>query len=248
MRDLKNKVALVTGGSRGIGRAIAVALAEAGARVAITYRQSGAEARAVVEEIRKKGSEGKSFQSDAAIHSEAIEIVDGVIKEWGRLDILVNNAGITKDGLLMRMSEEDWDAVIATNLKGVFNFSKAASRQMVSQKSGKIISITSVVGIAGNAGQANYSASKAGVIGFTKSLARELGSRNIQVNAVAPGFVETDMTGKLSDEQRKALLGGIPLKRAGTPQDVASAVCFLCSSDADYITGQVVCVDGGMVI
>lgn len=248
MRLLENKVALVTGGSRGIGRSIALMLGEAGAIVALTYRQSAAGAQAVVDEIKRNGSDGVAFQSDAAGHNEAKEIVDRVVAQYGRLDILVNNAGITRDGLLMRMSEEDWDAVITTNLKSVFNFSKAACRHMMGQKSGKIINITSVVGIVGNAGQTNYAASKAGIIGFTKSLAKELGSRNIQVNAVAPGYIETDMTARLNDEQRKALLVNVPLKRMGTPDDVAVVVRFLASSAADYMTGQVVCVDGGMIV
>lgn len=248
MRLLENKAALVTGGSRGIGRAIAVALAEGGARVALTYRQAKAEAEIVVNEIKKKGTDGIAVQSDAAVHAEARDIVEKIVAQFGRLDILVNNAGITRDGLLIRMSEEDWDAVIATNLKSVFNFCKAACRQMMSQKSGKIINISSVAGIVGNAGQTNYSASKAGMIGFTKSLAKELGSRNIQVNAVAPGYIETDMTGKLSEEQRKLLLNNVPLKRMGNSKDIAGVVKFLASSDADYITGQVICVDGGMIM
>lgn len=248
MRLLENKAALVTGGSRGIGRAIAVALAEGGARVALTYRQAKAEAEIVVNEIKKKGTDGIAVQSDAAVHAEARDIVEKIVAQFGRLDILVNNAGITRDGLLIRMSEEDWDAVIATNLKSVFNFCKAACRQMMSQKSGKIINISSVAGIVGNAGQTNYSASKAGMIGFTKSLAKELGSRNIQVNAIAPGYIETDMTGKLSEEQRKLLLDNVPLKRMGNSKDIAGVVKFLASSDADYITGQVICVDGGMIM
>jgi 3-oxoacyl-[acyl-carrier protein] reductase len=248
MRRLENKVALVTGGSRGIGRAITMALAEEGAKIAITYRQSSADAQTVVNEVKQKGTEGIVFQSDAAAHQEAKDIVEKVVAQYGRLDILVNNAGITRDGLLMRMSEEDWDAVIVTNLKSVFNFCKAVCRQMMSQKSGKIINITSVVGIVGNAGQTNYAASKAGIIGFTKSLAKELGSRNIQVNAVAPGYIETDMTSKLNEEQKKTLMENVPLKRMGTPSDVAAVVRFLASSGSDYITGQVVCVDGGMIM
>lgn len=248
MRTLENKVALITGGSRGIGRAVASALAEAGARVGITYRRARSEAQAVIDAITTKGGEAIAFQSDASIHSEARDIVEKIVARFGRLDILVNNAGITRDGLLLRMGEEDWDAVIATNLKGVFNFTKAACRHMVNQRSGKIINITSVAGLVGNAGQTNYSASKAGVIGFTKSLAKELGSRNIQVNAVAPGFIETDITSKLTDEQKKALMKNVPLKRTGKPEDVAAAVCFLASPDSDYMTGQVLCVDGGMVL
>jgi 3-oxoacyl-[acyl-carrier protein] reductase len=248
MRLLENKVALVTGGSRGIGRAIALSLGEAGANVALTYRQSATEAQSVVGEIERSGSDAVAFQSDAAGHSEAKDIVEKVVARYGRLDILVNNAGITRDALLMRMSEEDWDAVITTNLKSVFNFCKAACRQMMSQKSGKIINITSVVGIVGNAGQTNYAASKAGIIGFTKSLAKELGSRNIQVNAVAPGYIETDMTARLSQQQRQTLMDKLPLKRLGRPEDVAVVVRFLASSGADYMTGQVICVDGGMIL
>lgn len=248
MRTLEHKVALITGGSRGIGRAIAVTLAEAGARVAITYRQASAEAQGVVDEIKKRGGEVIAFQSDAAVHSEAKDIVEKIVAQFGRLDILVNNAGMRRDALLLRMSEEDWDAVINTNLKSVFNFTKAACRQMMSQKSGKIISVTSVAGLVGNAGQANYSAAKAGIIGLTKSLAKEFGSRNIQVNAVAPGFIETDMTRNLNDEQKKVLLDSVPLKRSGSPEDVAEVVRFLSSPESDYITGQVICVDGGMVI
>ncbi|MBI1804207.1 MAG: 3-oxoacyl-[acyl-carrier-protein] reductase [Ignavibacteriae bacterium] len=245
---LDDKVALVTGGSRGIGRAIAVALADAGAHVMIVYRRAAEEAECVADEIKKKGRSSVAFQGDVAVYIEAKDIVDKVVVQYNRLDILVNNAGITKDGLLMRMTEEDWDGVINTNLKSVFNVTKAAIRPMMTQRSGKIINITSVSGIIGNAGQANYAASKAGMIGFTKSLAKELGSRNIQVNAVAPGFVETDMTAKLTDEQRQKLAEIIPLRRTAKPEEIAGVVRFLASSDADYITGQVICVDGGMVM
>jgi 3-oxoacyl-[acyl-carrier protein] reductase len=189
-----------------------------------------------------------AHQSDAASSSDAVALVERVIADHGRLDILINNAGITKDGLLMRMSEEDWDRVIANNLKSVYNFTKAAARQMVGQRAGKIINITSIVGISGNAGQSNYAASKAGIIGFTKSIAKEFASRNIQVNALAPGFVDTDMTGALTPEQKKALIAMIPLKRTGRPEEIASVVRFLASDDAGYITGQVLCVDGGMTM
>ena len=246
--QLQNKVALVTGGTRGIGKAIVFALAEAGADVAFTYRSSKESADIIVAELRSKGRRSVGYQSDAADHIQANDIVQKVIQEFGRVDILVNNAGITKDGLLMRMSESDWDAVIDTNLKGVFSFTKAVCRQMMSQQAGKIINISSVVGIIGNAGQANYVASKAGVIGFTKSVAKELASRNIQANVVAPGFVETDMTEKLNEKQKEAILAMIPLKRIAKPEEVAGVVRFLASSDADYITGQVFCVDGGMVM
>jgi len=248
MALLENKVALVTGGSRGLGRAIALALAGVGADVAIVYRSSATEAQQVVDAIVEKGHKGMSFQGDVGNASRVKEIVDLVAGQWGHLDILVNNAGITRDGLLMRMGEQDWDDVITTNLKSVFNFSKAAIRPMMSQRSGKIINITSVVGIMGNAGQTNYTASKAGIIGFTKSLAKELGSRNIQVNAVAPGFIETDMTAKLSEEQWKALTDKIPLRRTAKPEEIAGVVRFLASSDSDYMTGQVICVDGGLGI
>jgi len=248
MASLQGKVALVTGGTRGIGKAIVHALAEAGARVAFTYKSSDAAAQEIVTQLSAKGHTVKAIHSDASSLNEASRTVETVVREMGRLDILVNNAGITKDGLLMRMAEEDWDTVMANNLKSVFNFTKAACRQMMGQRSGKIINITSVVGISGNAGQANYAASKAGIIGFTKSIAKELGSRNIQVNAVAPGFVETDMTGALNDAQKKALSDLIPLKRTAQPQEIAATVRFLASSDADYITGQVLCVDGGMTM
>lgn len=248
MKPLENKIALVTGGSRGIGKAIALGLADAGASVMISYKSSTDEAQKVVEEIRKKGVASDAYQADAASFEQSKAIIDKIVEQHKRLDILVNNAGITKDTLLMRMSEEDWDSVVDTNLKSVFNFTKAASRQMMGQRSGKIINITSIVGIIGNAGQTNYAASKAGIIGVTRSVAKELGSRNIQVNAIAPGFIETDMTQKLNDEQRKALADSIPLKRTGKAAEVAAAVRFLASSDADYITGQVLCVDGGMVM
>jgi len=245
---LENKIALVTGGSRGIGKSIALTFADAGATVILTYRSSSAEAQAVVDEIKGKGHEASAFQADAANFTQAKELVDRIVEQYKRLDILVNNAGITKDTLLMRMNEEDWDVVINTNLKSVFNFTKAVVRQMLSQRSGKIINMTSVVGLMGNAGQANYAASKAGIIGFTKSIAKELGSRNIQVNAVAPGFVDTDMTAKLNDEQKKALAEQIPLKRTAKPEEIARVVMFLASPEADYITGQVICVDGGMAL
>jgi 3-oxoacyl-[acyl-carrier protein] reductase len=248
MASLQGKVALVTGGTRGIGKAIVETLAEAGARVAFTYKSSDAAAVEIVTHLSAKGQTAKAIHSDASSLNAASQTVETVVREMGRLDILVNNAGITKDGLLIRMAEEDWDTVMANNLKSVFNFTKAACRQMMGQRSGKIINITSVVGISGNAGQANYAASKAGIIGFTKSIAKELGSRNIQVNAVAPGFVDTDMTGALNDAQKKALADLIPLKRTAQPQEIAASVRFLASSDADYITGQVLCVDGGMTM
>ena len=246
--NLSNKSALVTGGSRGIGRSIVEQLAESGAVVAFTYRSRKEEADSLVAELQSKGRKAVAYQSDAANTAQAHEVVQSVIKDFGRLDILVNNAGITKDGLLMRMSEQDWDDVISTNLKSVFNFTKAACRQMMSQQGGKIINISSVVGMIGNAGQSNYVASKAGVIGFTKSIAKEIASRNVQVNAVAPGFIETDMTEKLNEKQKEAILGIIPMKRMAKPEEVAKIVCFLASEDANYITGQTLCVDGGMVM
>ncbi len=246
--DLSGKIALVTGGSRGIGRAVAVALAAAGAGVAISYRASAAGADSVVEGITASGGKAKAWQADAGDFAGASALVGSVTAEFSRLDILVNNARITRDGLLMRMSERDWDDVIASNLKSVFNYSKAAVKPMMAQRSGKIINISSIAGVIGNAGQANYAASKAGVLGFTKSLARELGSRNIQVNAIAPGFIDTDMTAALNEEQRKKLEQNIPLKRTGKAEEIAGVACFLASPAADYITGQVICVDGGMVM
>lgn len=248
MGTLENKSALVTGGTRGIGKAIALSLAKEGANVSIVYRSSSSEAEEVVQAIKDLGRDASAFQADVASFSQAQEIVQKVVAQFGRLDIVVNNAGITKDGLLLRMTEEDWDTVINTNLKSVFNYTKAAIKPMMSQRSGKIINITSVVGITGNAGQANYASSKAGVIGFTKSIAKEVSSRNIQVNAVAPGFVETDMTGKLNEEQQKAILDKIPLKRTAKPDEIASTVIFLVSPASDYITGQVLCVDGGLTL
>ncbi len=248
MSDLKGKTALVTGGGRGIGRAIVECLAEANIRVAFTYKSSADASIALAKDLTSKGYTVTAHQSDATSQTESVKLVEHIVQEWGRLDILVNNAGITRDGLLMRMSEDDWDAVIDNNLKSVYNFTKAACRPMMGQRSGKIINITSVVGVTGNAGQANYSASKAGIIGFTKSVAKELGSRNIQVNAVAPGYVETDMTSKLNEDQRKTLTERIPLKRTANAHEIARVVRFLASPDSDYITGQVLCVDGGMTM
>ncbi|MGB9664929.1 MAG: 3-oxoacyl-[acyl-carrier-protein] reductase [Ignavibacteria bacterium] len=245
---LQNKVALITGGSRGIGAAIAKELAKEGAKVVLTYHSSPDKAQNVLDEIKKLGGDGRIFQADASSFSDAQNSVEFVLKEFGALNILINNAGITRDNLLLRMSEQDWDEVINTNLKSVFNYSKAAIKPMINQREGKIINISSVVGIMGNAGQANYVAAKAGVIGLTKSLAREFASRNINVNAIAPGYIETDMTAKLTDTQKQAILNLIPLKRIGKPEDIARVVVFLASDDANYITGQVFCVDGGMVM
>lgn len=245
---LKDKVALVTGGSRGIGRAIALALAEAGTDVAVNYSGNEAKALEVVAEIEKLGRRGIAVRANVANGEEVEQMVSQVLDTFGKLDILVNNAGITRDNLIMRMKEEDWDQVIDTNLKGVFQCIKAVTRPMMKQRSGRIINISSVVGVAGNAGQANYVAAKAGVIGLTKTTAKELASRGITVNAIAPGFIETDMTDVLGDNIREELMKAIPLARLGKPEDVARAVRFLASSDAEYITGQVIHVDGGMVM
>ena len=245
---VSGKNALVTGGTRGIGRAVVETLADAGANVAFTFRSSIDEANALASEIEGKGVKALAIQGDAADFEGAGKTVDQVVEAWGSLDILVNNAGITKDGLLLRMKEEDWDAVIGTNLMSVFNYCKSAYRQMMKQRSGKIVNMASIVGVSGNPGQTNYAASKAGIIGFSKSLAKELGSRGVNVNVVAPGYVETDMTGALSDEARDAMLGSVVLGRPATPQDVANAVLFLSSDAADYITGHVLHVDGGLAM
>ena len=246
--DLSEKNVLVTGGTRGIGRAMVEAFIAAGARVAFTYRSSVDQAAAFKSELEGRGAEVLAFQSDAAEFDSAQQVVAAMIDAWGSIDVLVNNAGITKDGLMIRMSEEDWDAVIGTNLKGVFNFSKAVYRPMMKQRAGKIINISSVVGVMGNPGQANYAASKAGIIGFSKSLAKELGSRGVNVNVVAPGYVATEMTEVLSDAAKEAMLGAVPLARPATPVDVANAALFLASPMADYITGHVLHVDGGLAM
>ena len=242
----KKKVAVVTGASRGIGRAIALELASRGATVVINYNGSLERAEEVQKEIEEKGGEAEIRQWNVADHKACESAVKDIVKTHGSIDILVNNAGITKDGLLMGMSEADFDSVIDVNLKGTFNMMRFVSRQMLRQRSGRIISMASVVGIAGNAGQANYAASKAGIIGMTKSLARELGSRGITVNAIAPGFIETEMTDVLSEDVKENLLGSIPLKRMGQTKDIAETVAFLASDKAAYITGQTISVDGGM--
>ncbi len=246
--DFTGKNVLVTGGTRGIGRAVVEGFAAAGARVAFTYRSSAVEAEALMTALAEQGVEVLTFQSDAASAEGANKVVEGVVKTWGSLDVLVNNAGITRDGLMLRMNEADWDAVIDTNLKGIFNFSKAAYRPMMKQRSGKIINMSSVVGVTGNPGQTNYAASKAGIIGFSKSLAKELGSRGVTVNVVAPGYVETDMTARLPEAAREAMLGAVPLGRPARAEDIAGAVLFLASPAADYITGHVLHVDGGLAM
>lgn len=246
--NLTGKVALVTGASRGIGRRIAVTLAGYGATVIVNYNGSQAKAEEVVTEIEVNGGHAEAIQCNVAEFDEAKELIDKVVKSYGRLDILVNNAGITKDNLILKMSEEDFDAVLSTNLKGAFNCVKHVARQMLKQRSGRIINISSVSGVMGNAGQANYCASKAGVIGLTKSVAKELGSRGITSNAVAPGFIETEMTAVLSDDVKKSMGEQIPLKRFGQTKDIAETVAFLASDLAGYITGQVIQVDGGMAM
>jgi len=248
MGTLENKIVLVTGGARGIGRAISLAFASEGAHVAFSDIELGNAADEALALIRAKGVRALALQSDVRDFAATQVVVDEVKKEFQRIDILVNNAGITRDNLLMRMTEEDWDLVLDTNLKGTFIYCRAVSKHMISQREGKIINISSVVGLIGNPGQVNYSASKAGMIGLTKTLAKELASRNIQVNAVAPGFVETSMTEKLTPQQRQALLVMIPMKRTAQPEEIAGVVVFLASPAARYITGQVLCVDGGLVI
>jgi len=244
---LQDKVAVVTGGARGIGKAICQKLSEEGAKLAVVdVLQEIAEGGAA--EFRAAGVEAVAFKANVADPAEVEEMIKAVVEKFGRIDILVNNAGITRDNLLIRMKEEEWDAVLAVNLKGTFNCIKAAARPMMKARSGKIVNIASVVGVMGNAGQANYSASKAGVIGLTKTAAKELAGRDINVNAVAPGYIRTEMTEKLSEEARQAFLTVIPLRRGGTAEDVAKAVLFLASDDADYITGQTLHVDGGMVM
>jgi 3-oxoacyl-[acyl-carrier protein] reductase len=243
---LKGQTALVTGASRGIGRSIALGLADLGANVAVNYAGSEAAAAEVVEAIRAKGVSAIAVKSNVGRTEEADAMVKQVLETFGRIDILVNNAGITRDNLIMRMKEEEFDQVIETNLKGVFNCLKAVTRPMMKQRYGRIINISSVVGALGNPGQANYVAAKAGVIGLTKSAARELASRGITVNAVAPGFIDTDMTRELPEDMREGLLGGIPLARLGQPEEIAGVVAFLASSSASYMTGQVLHVDGGM--
>ncbi|AIF66343.1 3-oxoacyl-ACP reductase [Terribacillus saccharophilus] len=245
---LSGKAALVTGASRGIGREIALELARNGVNVAVNYSGSKEKAEAVAEEIRALGQESIVIQANVAEEESVKDMVKRTIEAFGSLDILVNNAGITRDNLLMRMKEEDFDAVIQTNLKGVFLCTKAVTRQMMKQKAGRIINVASIVGVSGNPGQANYVAAKAGVIGLTKTAAKELAARNVLVNAVAPGFITTDMTDEMTDEQKQAMQSMIPLGKPGKPEDVSRVVRFLASEDSNYITGQTIHIDGGMVM
>ncbi len=247
MKLLENKTALITGASRGIGRGIAQTFVEQGCAVAFTYSSNSEAAETLVRELSTTGVQVKAYQSNAADFEAAQKLVDDVLADFGSLDILINNAGITKDNLLMRMGEEDFDKVIEINLKSVFNMTKAVQRTFLKQRQGSLIHMSSVVGVKGNAGQANYAASKAGIIGFSKSVALELGSRNIRSNVIAPGFIETEMTAKLSEEVVQGWRDGIPLKRGGKPTDVANACVFLASDLSSYITGQVLHVDGGML-
>jgi len=247
MKLLENKTVLITGASRGIGKGIASVFAEHGANVVFTYSSSLDAANALETELQALGIQAKGYQSNAADFEQAQELVKNVLADFNTIDVLINNAGITKDNLLMRISEKDFDKVIEVNLKSVFNLTKAVQRTMLKQRYGSIINMSSVVGLKGNAGQSNYAASKAGIIGFSKSVALELGSRNIRCNVIAPGFIETEMTAKLSEEVVAGWRAGIPLKRGGTPNDVANACVFLASDLSSYITGQVINVDGGML-
>lgn len=245
---LENKVVLITGASRGIGRSIAEECVKQGAKVAFTYLSSAEKAKALEDELSANGGVAKGFKSDASDFDQAQQLVDEVVKEFGTVDVLVNNAGITRDTLLMRMTEEQWDEVINTNLKSAFNLTKAVIRPMLKARAGSIVNMSSVVGVSGNAGQANYAASKAGLIGFTKSVAQELGSRNIRCNAIAPGFIETEMTGALDEKVVQEWRDSIPLKRGGAPEDVANLTVFLASDMSAYITGQTINVCGGMLM
>ena len=247
MKLLESKVAIVTGGSRGIGKAICQSFAENGCDVAFTYNNSKESAENLAKELNKLGVKVKAYKSDASSFDDSSKLVDDVISDFGKIDVLVNNAGIKKDNLLMRMDKEDFDSVVNTNLSSVFNLTKSAIRTFLKQRSGSIINISSVVGVKGNAGQSNYSASKAGIIGFSKSVALELGSRNIRSNVIAPGFIETDMTDSLSEDVINSWKESIPLKRGGNPSDVGNACVFLASDLSSYITGQVLHVDGGML-
>ena len=244
---LKDKNVIITGATRGIGKGIAIEFAKQGANIAFTYSRSVDEAKALEEELSKYDVKAKSFQSDASNFDDAHELIESILLDFNTIDVLVNNAGITKDNLLMRMQESDFDIVINVNLKSVFNMTKAVQKTMLKQRSGSIINMSSVVGVKGNAGQTNYAASKAGIIGFSKSVALELGSRNIRCNVVAPGFIETEMTAKLNEDTVNEWRKGIPLKRGGTPQDIANTCTWLASDLSSYVTGQVINVDGGML-
>ena len=246
--DLSGKVALITGGSRGIGKAIAKAFASKGAYVAITYANSSNSAEQVTKEIIELGSDALSIQANSSDFNRANEVIDEVVQKWGKIDILVNNAGITRDGLILRMTEDQWDQVIETNLKGIFNYSKAVARPMMKIRGGSIINMGSIVGLTGNSGQSNYAASKAGLVGFTKSYAKELASRNIRANVLAPGYILTDMTDALDEKVLEGIKEATPLGRAGNVEEVAATCLFLASDLSSYITGEVIRVDGGMAI
>ena len=246
MKLLENKIALITGGSRGIGKGIVEVFAQQGAHVAFTFNSSAEAANALAKELSKDGVQVRAYQSDAAQFDQADALVSQVLEDFGSVDILINNAGITKDNLLMRITEEDFDRVIEVNLKSVFNMTKAIQRTMLKQRHGSIINMSSIVGVQGNAGQTNYAASKAGIIGFSKSVALELGSRNIRCNVIAPGFIETEMTQKLDEATVQSWRDGIPLKRGGSPEDIANTCLYLASDLSSYVTGQVLHVDGGM--
>lgn len=243
---LEGKTALITGGTRGIGEAIVLEFARQGAHVAFTYAGSVNKAKDIEVLLLEAGAKAVSFQADAADHARAIEVVDAVTEKFGSLDILINNAGITRDNLLLRMGEDQWDEVIEKNLKSVYNYTKAVSKPMMKQRKGSIVNMSSVVGVNGNAGQSNYAASKAGIIGFTQSIAKELASRNIRCNAIAPGFIATEMTDAIPEAELQTWLQNIPLKRAGTPEEVARLCTFLASDWSSYITGQTIVIDGGM--
>jgi 3-oxoacyl-[acyl-carrier protein] reductase len=246
MKLLEGKVAIITGATRGIGKGVAEVFAKNGADIAFTYVSSDEQAKKVEEELKQYGVKAKAYKSDASIYSQAEKFIEEVVADFGKIDAIVNNAGITRDGLLMRMTEENWDDVMNVNLKSVFNITKCALKTLLKQRYGSIINMSSVVGIEGNAGQSNYAASKAGIIGFTKSVAQEIGSRNIRSNAIAPGFIETEMTAQLDESIMKGWIEDIPMKRAGTPEDVANAALFLASDLSAYVNGQVLNVCGGM--
>ena len=247
MNLLKGKVAIITGATRGIGKGIALKFAKEGADIAFTYVSSEEKAKALEKELAAFNIKANGYQSNAGVYEEAQSLIESIVEEFGQIDVLINNAGITKDGLLMRMGEDDWDAVMETNLKSVFNMTKASLRTFLKQRNGSIINMSSIVGVQGNAGQSNYSASKAGIIGFTKSIAQEIGSRNIRCNVIAPGFIETEMTGALDQEVIKKWIENIPLKRAGTTDDIANTCLYLSTDMSSYVTGQVLSVCGGML-